>query len=115
MVVDKPLGNPLEEHGDKYIQSKNDSLSSFLDIFPTPFDVIKIDKTYVLAETPAQKLIYKYPCFPDLATCTVLDIWTIKNDKVFHLIYQTPVTLDLSSDMSLPIVDKMIKSFKIDL
>jgi len=115
IIVDKLFGDTLEDHSGKYIQSKNNSLSHFLDVFPTPFEVIKMDKNYVLSGSPAHKLIYKYPCFPDLATCTVLDIWTINNDKVFHVIYQTPVTLDLESDISLPIVEKMIKSFKIDL
>jgi hypothetical protein len=115
IVVDKLLGNTLEEHTVQYIQHKNNSLSDFLPIFSNPFDIIKIDKNYTLTGTPAHKLIYKYPCSPDLATCTVLDVWTTRNDNVFHIIYQTPVTLDLESDPSLPIVNEMIKSFHIDV
>jgi hypothetical protein len=113
IIVDNSTKVSLEDYSIKYIQSKNSSLSDFIPIFSNPFEIIEKNTNYTMADKPAVKLVYKYPCMPDLATCTVLDIWTTTANKAFHAIYQALPMLDLELDPSMPIVQYMIESINI--
>jgi hypothetical protein len=113
--VDKLLGDSIEQYSIKYIQNKNNSFSDFIPILRNPFEIIEYYNNYSISNISGNKLVYKYPCMPDLAKCSVLDIWAATSNKdVFHLIYQATPNRDLEKDISYPIVIDMIKSFRID-
>jgi hypothetical protein len=115
IIVDKLKESNLEAHSIKYVQNINKSYSSFDPGFENLFNITEFDRNYTLDGNPAYKLVYVYPCMPDLAQCAVLDIWIDSNEKVIHLIYKTPPPINnLESDLSYSLVMDMIKSFKLD-
>lgn len=113
VVVDQLSNNTLEEHITKFIENKNKSLSNQISFFPNPFTIIDWDKNYLINNNNASKLIFKFPCMGDLSTCTVLNIWTLSNDRLFLISYLT-VPFDLQSDPYFPQVMDMIKSLRIN-
>ena len=115
IIVEELKESNLENYAIKYVQNINKSYSNFDPMFGNLFNITEFDRHYVLDGNPAYKLVYVYPCRPDLAQRSVLDIWTESNEKVIHVIYKTPSPINsLESDLSYSLVMDMIKSFRLD-
>ena len=77
----------LDEHIKAYINELN--LSRPSPVAPHWGTMLESNQTTIANGNPAHRLVYQYPCMPDMMECRVLEIWTIKENKLINLKYET--------------------------